>query len=28
LYIIPGAGHLFQFIDPEGIHQHIVEFLK
>jgi 3-oxoadipate enol-lactonase len=28
LYIIPGAGHLFQYIDPVGIHQHIVEFLK
>jgi 3-oxoadipate enol-lactonase len=28
LYIIPGAGHLFWFIDPVGIHQHIVEFLK
>jgi 3-oxoadipate enol-lactonase len=28
LFIIPGAGHMFQFIDPVGIHQRIVEFLK
>jgi len=28
LYIIPGAGHMFQDIDPAGIHQRIVEFLK
>jgi pimeloyl-ACP methyl ester carboxylesterase len=28
LYIIPGAGHMFWFIDPVGIYRHIVEFLK
>ncbi len=28
LFIIPGAGHLFQYIDPVRIHQRIVEFLK
>jgi pimeloyl-ACP methyl ester carboxylesterase len=28
LFIIPGAGHMFWFIDPAGIHQRIVEFLK
>jgi 3-oxoadipate enol-lactonase len=28
LYMIPGAGHAFQAIDPIGIHGRIVEFLK
>ena len=28
LYMIPGAGHGFQAIDPIGIHGRIVEFLK
>jgi pimeloyl-ACP methyl ester carboxylesterase len=28
LFIIPDAGHMFWFIDPAGIHQRIVEFLK
>lgn len=28
LYIIPGAGHAFQGIDPVGIHQRIADFLR
>jgi pimeloyl-ACP methyl ester carboxylesterase len=28
LYLIPGAGHAFQAIDPIGIHGRIVEFLR
>jgi 3-oxoadipate enol-lactonase len=28
LYIIPGAGHMFWFMDPAGIYRRIVEFLK
>jgi pimeloyl-ACP methyl ester carboxylesterase len=28
LYVIPGAGHLFYSIDPVGIYQRIVEFMK
>ena len=28
LFIIPGAGHIFWGIDPKGVYQRIVEFLK
>jgi pimeloyl-ACP methyl ester carboxylesterase len=28
MYIIPGAGHAFQAVDPVGIHQKIVNWLK
>ena len=28
MYIIPGAGHAFQAVDPVGIHQRIVNWLK
>jgi pimeloyl-ACP methyl ester carboxylesterase len=28
LYMIPGAGHAFQSVDPVGIHQKIVDWLK
>ncbi len=28
LYMIPGAGHAFQVIDPVGIHQKIVDWLR
>jgi pimeloyl-ACP methyl ester carboxylesterase len=28
MYIIPGAGHAFQAVDPVGIHQRVVNWLK
>ncbi|MDO8432889.1 MAG: alpha/beta fold hydrolase [Candidatus Binatus sp.] len=28
MYLIPGAGHAFQSVDPVGIHQRIVTWLK